>query len=49
VIPVTTGATGTTSKSFRKHLNNIPVKHDIMGVQKTAILNSAHILGKVLM
>jgi hypothetical protein len=48
VIPVTTGATGTTSKSFRKHLNNIPVKHDIMGPPKTAIMSTAHVPGKVL-
>ena len=27
VIPVIIGATGTISKSFRKHVSNIPVKH----------------------
>jgi hypothetical protein len=43
VIPVKTGATGTTSKSFRKHLNIISIKNDIMGLQKTTILSTAHI------
>jgi len=43
VIPVIIGTTGTISKSFRKHVSNIP------GKQKTAILGTAHILRKVLM
>ena len=30
VIPVITGATGTISKSFRKYLNNVPGKHDMI-------------------
>ena len=38
MIPVITGATGTISKSFRKYLSNIPGKHDIKELQKTAIL-----------
>jgi hypothetical protein len=29
VVPVIIGATGTTSKSFRKYLSSIPGKHDI--------------------
>jgi len=37
VIPVITGATGTISKSFRKYLNNIPQKHKIKELQKTAM------------
>jgi hypothetical protein len=49
VTPVITGATGTISKSFRKYLSNIPGKHDIKELQKTAILGAAHILRKVLM
>ena len=49
VIPVITGATGTISKSFRKHVSNIPGKHEFMELQKTAILGTAHILRKVLM
>ena len=49
VIPVILGATGTTSKSFRKYLCNIPGKHEVKELQKTAILGTAHILRKVLM
>ena len=49
VIPVITGATGTISKSFRKYLSNIPRKHEIKELRKTAILSTAHILHKVLM
>jgi hypothetical protein len=49
VIPVITGATGTISKSFRKRMSNIPGKHEVKQLQKTAILGTAHILRKVLM
>ena len=38
VIPVITGATGTISKSFRKYVSNIPGKHEVKELQKTAIL-----------
>ena len=48
VIPVIIGATGTISKLFRKCLSNIPGKHEIKSVQKTAILGISHILRKVL-
>jgi len=48
-IPVITGATGTISKSFRKYVSNIPGKHEVKELQKTAILVTAHILRKVLM
>jgi hypothetical protein len=48
VIPVTTGATGTISKSFRKYMSNISGSHDVRELQKTAILGTAHILQKVL-
>jgi hypothetical protein len=34
VIPVITKATGTTSKSFRKYLSNIPGKHAVKDLQK---------------
>jgi hypothetical protein len=44
VIPVTMGATGTISKSLRKYLRNITVKHEIKEIQKPAVLSSAHIL-----
>ena len=46
VIPVIIGATGTISKSFGKYVSNIPGKHDIKELQKTAILGTAHILRK---
>ena len=43
------GTTGTISKSFRKYLSNIPVRHKIKELLKTAILGTEHILQKVLM
>ena len=49
VIPVITGATGTISKSFRKYMSNIPGKHEVKELQKTATFDTAHILRKVLM
>jgi len=49
VIPVIIGATGTISKSFRKYVINIPGKHEVKELQKTAILGTVHILRKVLM
>jgi len=49
VIPVIIGATGTISKSFTKYVSNIPGKHEVKELQKTAILGTAHIIRKVLM
>ena len=49
VIPVIIGATGTTSKTFRKYVSNIPGNNEVKELQKTAILGTAHILRKVLM
>ena len=49
VIPAIIGATGTVSKSFRKYVSNIPGKHEVKELHKTAILGTAHILRKVLM
>jgi hypothetical protein len=48
LIPVIIGATGTISKSFRKHVSNVPGNHEVKELQKTAILGTAHILQKVL-
>ena len=48
MIPVIIGATGTVSKSFRKYPGNIPGKHEIKELQKTAILGTAHMLREVL-
>jgi len=44
VIPVKTGASGTILKSFRKYVSNIPGKHEVKELQKTAIVSTAHIL-----
>ena len=49
VIPVIIGATGTVSELFRKYVSNIPGKHEVKELQKTAILGTAHILRRVLM
>jgi len=49
VIPVIIGTTGTISESFKKYMSNIPVKHEVEELQKTAILGTAHILRKILM
>ena len=49
VIPVIIGATGTNSKTFTKYVSNIPGKHEVKELQKTAILGTAHTLRKVLM
>ena len=49
MIPVIIWATGTVSKSFRKYVSNIPGKHEVKELQKTAILGTAHTLRKVLM
>jgi len=49
VIPVIIRATGTISKSFRKYVSNIPGRHEVKELQKTATLGTAHILRKVLM
>ena len=49
VTPVIIGATGTISKSLRKYVSNIPGKHEVKELQKTALLGTAHILRKVLM
>jgi hypothetical protein len=48
VIPVIIGVTGTISKSFRKYVSDIPGKHDVKELQKTAILGTTNILRKVL-
>jgi len=49
VIPVIIGATWTISKLFRKYVSSIPGKHKVKGLQKTAILGTAHTLRKILM
>ena len=49
VIPVIIRATGTISNTFRKYVSNVPGKHEVKKLQKTAILGTAHIIRKVLM
>jgi len=49
VIPVTIGATGTISKTFRKYVSNISGKHEFKELEKTAILGTAHIIRIVIM
>ena len=49
VIPVIIGATWTISKSYRIYVSNIPGKHEVKELQKTAILGTAHIILKALM
>jgi hypothetical protein len=49
VIPVIIGATGTIWKSVRRYQNNIPGKHEIKELKKTAMLGTAHKLREVLM
>ena len=49
VIPVIIGATRTISKTFIKCVSNIPGKHEVKELQKTAVLSTAHLLRKVLM
>ena len=48
LIPVIIGATGTISKSLRRHLNNTTGKNEIEAIQTTAVLGTAHILWGVL-
>jgi len=48
VIPVIIGVTGTISKSLRQDLSIIPGQNEIKELQKTAVLDTVHILWKVL-
>ena len=48
MIPIIIEATGTISESFRKYVRNIPGKHEVKELQKTAILGTAHIIRKAL-
>jgi hypothetical protein len=42
VIPVIIGPTGTISKTFKKHVSNIPGNHEVKNLQKTVTLDTAH-------
>ena len=48
IVPVIIGATGIVTRSLKKNLETIPVKHSIDSLQKTAILGTSHIIRKVL-
>jgi hypothetical protein len=48
VIAATIRATETISESFRKHLSNVPGKHNVKTIYKTAILVTAHMPRKAL-
>jgi hypothetical protein len=48
VIPVVIGARGRVTRGLRKYLEEIPGKHSIDSLQKTAILGTSDILRKVL-
>jgi len=47
-VPIKIGATGIVTRSLRKRLATVPGKHSIDSLQKTAILGTSHIIGKVL-
>ena len=47
-IPVIIGVNGTIFKSLRHCLKNIPGRHEMKELQKTAILDTAHVLHTVL-
>ena len=49
MIPILTGANETISKPLRQYLSNIPEKHEIKELQKTAVMGTGQILRKVLM
>jgi len=48
IIPVIIGATGIIIRSLRKNLEDIPGKHSIDSLQKTAILGKSQTIWKVL-
>jgi hypothetical protein len=48
VMPIIIGATGSLSRPFQKYLDDIPGKHSSAEIQKTAILETTHILRKIL-
>ena len=49
IIIIIIRTTGTISNSLRQYLSNIPGKHEIKELQKTAILGTAHTLQEVLL
>ena len=47
IIPVTIGATGSVTKGLKKDLEAIPGDRSIDSLQKTAVLETAHIIWKL--
>jgi hypothetical protein len=48
-MPVIIGTTGTISKSLIKYLSNMPGKHYVKKLLKTAMLGNSHVFREVLM
>jgi hypothetical protein len=48
VIPVIIGATGIVTEGLRKNLETIPGIHSIDSLQQTAVLETSHLIRKVL-
>ena len=48
IVPVIIGATGIVTRSLKKNLETVPGKYSIDSLQKTAILETSHIIRKVL-
>ena len=48
IILLITKATGIVTRSLRKNLESVPGKHSVDSVQKTAVLETSHIMRKVL-
>ena len=48
ITPVITGTTGIVTRSLRKNFEDIPGKHSLDSLQKTAMLGTSHIIRKLL-
>jgi hypothetical protein len=48
IIPVIIGATRIVTRSLRKNVEAVPGKHSRDSLQKTAILVTSHIIGKIM-
>jgi hypothetical protein len=48
VIPVIIGTTGIVTRGLKKYLETTQGKHSIYSLQKTAVLETSHIIRKVL-
>ena len=47
IVPVIIRATGIVTRNLKKNLETIPGKHSIDSLQKTAIIETSHIIRKV--